>query len=191
MVTRSAWPRSSIKGSLCSWWSGKSVDWRLVSPVSTAVWCRAIVHRSTPFCTSTLTHSLAQSINQSLDAVNFTRRRSLRSPTTLLHRHAVSALVHELERTSQLLIRPTSELENFLTSLTGYWAIAVLSIVLLPSVLWRCWLGGRKGIRPAKNWVVGCWHGYLSGARCRVWTECGNSVRPSACNRLLHAGRLC
>ena len=26
----------------------------------------------------------------------------------------------------------------------------------LPSVLWRCWLVGRKGIRPVKNWVVGC-----------------------------------
>ena len=39
---------------------------------------------------------------------------------------------------------------------------------LLPSVLWRCWLGGRKGIRPVKNWVVGCWHGYLSAARCRL-----------------------
>ena len=38
----------------------------------------------------------------------------------------------------------------------------------IPSVLWRCWLGGRKGIRPVKNWVVGCWHGYLSGARCRL-----------------------
>jgi len=38
----------------------------------------------------------------------------------------------------------------------------------LPSVLWRCWLGGRKGIRPVKNWVVGCWRGYLSGARCRL-----------------------
>ena len=37
-----------------------------------------------------------------------------------------------------------------------------------PSVLWRCWLGGRKGIRPVKNWLVGCWHGYLSGARCRL-----------------------
>jgi len=36
-----------------------------------------------------------------------------------------------------------------------------------PSVLWRCWLGSRKGIRPAKNWVVGCWHGYVSGSRCR------------------------
>jgi len=24
------------------------------------------------------------------------------------------------------------------------------------------------GIRPIKNWVVRCWHGYLSGARCRL-----------------------
>jgi len=39
---------------------------------------------------------------------------------------------------------------------------------LRPSVLWCCWLGGRKGIRPVKNWAVGCWHGYLSGARCRL-----------------------
>jgi len=37
----------------------------------------------------------------------------------------------------------------------------------VPSVLWRCWLGDRKGIWPVKYWVVGCWHGYLSGARCR------------------------
>jgi len=37
-----------------------------------------------------------------------------------------------------------------------------------PSVLWRCWLGSRKGIRPVKNWLVGCWRGYLSGARCRL-----------------------
>jgi len=38
----------------------------------------------------------------------------------------------------------------------------------VPSVLWRCWLDGRKGIQPVKNWVVGCWRGYLSGARCRL-----------------------
>ena len=39
---------------------------------------------------------------------------------------------------------------------------------MLPSVLWRCCLGGRKGIWPVKNWEMGCWHGYLSGARCRL-----------------------
>ena len=38
----------------------------------------------------------------------------------------------------------------------------------IPSVLWRCCLGDRKGIQPVKNWVVGCWRGYLSGARCRL-----------------------
>jgi len=37
-----------------------------------------------------------------------------------------------------------------------------------PSVLWRCWLADRKGIRPVKNWVVGCWRGYQYGARCRL-----------------------
>ena len=25
-------------------------------------------------------------------------------------------------------------------------------------MLWHCWLGGRKGIRPVKKRVVGCWH---------------------------------
>jgi len=40
--------------------------------------------------------------------------------------------------------------------------------VLVPSLLWCCWLGGRKGIRSVKNWVVGRWRGYLSGARCRL-----------------------
>ena len=39
---------------------------------------------------------------------------------------------------------------------------------MLPSVHWCCWLGGRKGIRSVKNWVVGCWRGYLSGARCKL-----------------------
>jgi len=38
---------------------------------------------------------------------------------------------------------------------------------LLSSVLWRCWLGGRKGNRPVKK-VVGCWCGCLSEARCRL-----------------------
>ena len=35
------------------------------------------------------------------------------------------------------------------------------------SVLWCCWLGSRKDIRPIKNRVVGYWHGYLSVMRCR------------------------
>jgi len=37
----------------------------------------------------------------------------------------------------------------------------------MPSVLWCCWLGIRKGIQPVNNWVVRCWHGYVSGSKCR------------------------
>ena len=29
-------------------------------------------------------------------------------------------------------------------------------------------VGRQEGHRACKNWVVGCWHGYLSGARCRL-----------------------
>jgi len=29
-------------------------------------------------------------------------------------------------------------------------------------------VGRRKGTRSVKNRVVGCWRGYLSGARCRL-----------------------
>ena len=36
--------------------------------------------------------------------------------------------------------------------------------MVVSSVLWCCWLGGRKGIRPVENWAVGCCRGYLSGA---------------------------
>ena len=42
-----------------------------------------------------------------------------------------------------------------------FFAIMRISHSVLPSVLWRFWLGGRKGIRPVKNWVVGCWRGCL------------------------------
>ena len=41
----------------------------------------------------------------------------------------------------------------------------------VPSVLWRCWLGGRKGIRPVKNWAVGCWRG--------ICLECGADLHMS------------
>ena len=55
----------------------------------------------------------------------------------------------------------------FILSLSLHFHLSTVCL-LVPSVLWRCWLGGRKGIRPVKNWVVGCWRGYLSGARCRL-----------------------
>jgi len=62
---------------------------------------------------------------------------------------------------------------------------------IMPSVLWRCWLGDRKGIRPVKNWVVGYWRGYLSGARCRLaygpaaWCHCHSLSLASVKSRLV------
>jgi len=61
--------------------------------------------------------------------------------------------------------RPTPTASYIVSICHGLLSICCLSG---PSVLWRCQLGGRKGIWPVKNWVVGCWHGYLSGARCRL-----------------------
>ena len=40
----------------------------------------------------------------------------------------------------------------------------------LPSVLWHCWLGDRKGIRPVKNWALA----WLS-----VWCEVQTCMWPS------------
>jgi len=48
--------------------------------------------------------------------------------------------------------------------------------LLFPSVLWRCWLGGRKGIRPVKK---------LSGgvlAWLCVWSEVQTCIWPSWCH---------
>ena len=38
---------------------------------------------------------------------------------------------------------------------------ASLRLSQKPSVLWHCWLGVRKGIRPVKTWLMRCWRGYL------------------------------
>ena len=57
---------------------------------------------------------------------------------------------------------------NFLHSrkfCVPFFAKWCIDVDILPSLLWHCWLGDRKGIRPVKNWVMGCWCGYLSGAR--------------------------
>ena len=48
--------------------------------------------------------------------------------------------------------------------------------VYVPSVLWRCWLGSRKGIRPVKNWVLGC-RTWLP-----VWSEVQTCIWPSWCH---------
>ena len=74
-------------------------------------------------------------------------------------------------------LQPVSCISNFAS-----WNTVSCRLRDLPSVLWRCWSGIGKGTRPVKNWVVGCWHGYLSGARCtvlwRCWSGIGKGTRP-------------
>jgi len=44
-----------------------------------------------------------------------------------------------------------------------------------PSVLWHCWLGDRKGIRPVKNWVLVCWWWWYDWSFARL-----NGIAPVA-----------
>jgi len=57
-----------------------------------------------------------------------------------------------------------------LCTLSLLWVYRILVTLIL--VLWRCWLGGRKGIWPVKKLVVQYLHGYLPGARCK-WSAYG------------------
>ena len=50
------------------------------------------------------------------------------------------------------------------------------SLMDIPSVLWRCWLGGRKGTWSVKNWVVGVLV-WLS-----VWSMVQTCIWPSWCH---------
>jgi len=54
-------------------------------------------------------------------------------------------------------------------------SLSELIVLSVPSVLWRCWLGGRKGIRPVKK---------LSGgvlAWLSTWSEMQTCIQPSWC----------
>ena len=69
----------------------------------------------------------------------------------------------------------------FRTTTSMFWSVLFSTTKdynVVPSVLWRCCLGGRKGIRPVENWVVGCWHGYLLS----VWSEVQTCIWPSWCH---------
>ena len=38
-------------------------------------------------------------------------------------------------------------------------------------------VGRQEGIRPVKNWVMGCWHGCLSGTMCRRTVSCFSKIQ--------------
>jgi len=56
---------------------------------------------------------------------------------------------------------------SFVCAASKHWRPSVLW--RWPSVLWRCWLGVRKGIRPVKIWLMSCWHGYLLERSANRW----------------------
>ena len=39
---------------------------------------------------------------------------------------------------------------------------------VLPSVLWHCWLGNRKGIRSVESWVLVCWWWWFDWSFARL-----------------------
>jgi len=45
------------------------------------------------------------------------------------------------------------------------WLLNLSNIVAFSALML---MGSRNGIWPVKNWLVGCWCGYLSGSRCRL-----------------------
>ena len=57
-------------------------------------------------------------------------------------------------------------------ALNGAYSIKIDLCSWSPSVLWRCWLGGRKGMQPGKNWV----------AQLSVWSEVQTCIWPSWCH---------
>ena len=89
---------------------------------------------------------------------------SLRLPESQFHMIGISAPSHFSCCVHASVTKNCFVVVRLLGTKRGF----ICETLPLPSVLWRCWLGGRKGIRPVKNWVVRCWCGYLSGARCRL-----------------------
>ena len=64
-----------------------------------------------------------------------------------------------------------NHLYHFLCIARDWWVI--IMIYLFTSLLTyfnalTLLVGRQEGHLAYKNWVVGCWHGYLSGARCRL-----------------------
>ena len=108
---------------------------------------------------------MRQIMRSSLDYVGFAqlcaRSPIMRKKNRIIQRSLVESDVYDC------LVSAVNWLA-FLSQLLSAFYCHSYSVPWVLSVLWHCWLGGRKGIRPVKNWVVRCWHGYLSGVRCRL-----------------------
>jgi len=77
-------------------------------------------------------------------------------------------------------------------SMLNYSVQNCIQLTSWPSVLWLL-VGWQDGNPACKNWVVGCWCGYLSGARCRLaiciwpsWCHCHSMSLASVKSRLVY-----
>ena len=63
-------------------------------------------------------------------------------------------------------------LTMLITVYIDFWYHCTAIVLIIPSVLWHCWSGIRKSVRPVKNGVMRCWCGHLSGVHivC-IWSS--------------------
>ena len=70
--------------------------------------------------------------------------------------HILAEQVQKTRVESHGTWRISAPLRLVLTALQ-VWIWSLWYVVSISLLLWRWWLGGRKGIRPVKNWALGCW----------------------------------
>jgi len=101
---------------------------------------------------------------------------------------AVDLLCGDLARAKLFSIwRHFHQPRQELTVLNQWLPLCRVPVHVLPCISTQshCWLGGRNSIWPVKNWVMRCWCGYLSGAKCR-WFAYGPADATSTHHLLLH-----
>ena len=121
-----------------------SIHWRQAVKMSTVLWCAAddegaSIDPATPHYNSWILSDLTIQDQQCQIADTLGDSRSLRDGIILL-----KVWLHQ------------RQLDVVCSLDTAYQSLNVPS-VLVPSVLWCCWLGGRKSIRPVQNewWGAG------------------------------------
>jgi len=65
------------------------------------------------------------------------------------------------------------DIANWQAVLANWRYFYLIFLTLIASVLWRCWLGVRKSIRPVKHWVMWCLCGYRSAGVRWKWFAYG------------------
>jgi len=91
---------------------------------------------------------------------------------------------NRLHKVYKHMVKKRSEHQQLNKVLLLFSTNLFLSLIFILHVLWHCRLGGSKGIWSVKNWVVRCWRGYLSGARC--WFAYGPANATASYYLFLH-----